>query len=68
LIGLITIALLPTEGINCEISTIRGMNRLSYGVLLESSWTVIVVNASIKEDERGGQGHTSASILHQSAM
>jgi hypothetical protein len=34
--------------------------------VLESSRTVIVVTASVKEDERGGQGHTSASLLHQS--
>jgi hypothetical protein len=38
-----------------------------YKVLSESSWTVIVVTASVKEDERGGQGHTSANLLHQSA-
>jgi hypothetical protein len=25
-------------------------------VLSESSWTIIVVTASVKEDERGGQG------------
>jgi hypothetical protein len=31
------------------------------------SQTVTVVTASVKEDERGGQGHTSASLLHQSA-
>jgi hypothetical protein len=37
-----------------------------YEVLLKSSWTVIVVTALVK-DERGGQGHTSASLLHQSA-
>jgi hypothetical protein len=36
-------------------------------VLSESSLTVIVVTAWVKEDERGGQGHTSASLLHQSA-
>jgi hypothetical protein len=28
--------------------------------------TAIVVIASVKEDERGGQGHTSKSLLHQS--
>jgi hypothetical protein len=39
-----------------------------YKLLLESSRTVIVVTASVKEDEREGQGHTSASLLHQSAM
>jgi hypothetical protein len=38
----------------------------NYEVLLESSRTVIVT-ALVKEDERGGQGHTSASLLHQSA-
>jgi hypothetical protein len=37
-------------------------------VILESSQTVIVVTASVKVDERGGQGHTSESLLHQSAM
>jgi hypothetical protein len=35
-------------------------------VLSESSWTV--VTTSVKEDERGGQGHTFASLLEQSAM
>jgi hypothetical protein len=34
--------------------------------VLESSWTVIVVTASVKQDEKGGQGHTSESLLHQS--
>jgi hypothetical protein len=29
--------------------------------------TVIVVTTSVKQDETGGQGHTSASLLHQSA-
>jgi hypothetical protein len=38
-----------------------------YKVLSESSQSVIVVTASVKEDEKGGQGHTSASLLHQSA-
>jgi hypothetical protein len=37
-----------------------------YEVLSESSQTV-VVTASVKEDERGGQDHTSARLLHQSA-
>jgi hypothetical protein len=36
-------------------------------LLSESSRTVIAVTTSVKEDERGGHGHTSASILHQSA-
>jgi hypothetical protein len=40
---------------------------LMYKVLSESSRTVSVVTASVKEDERGGQGHTSTSLLHQSA-
>jgi hypothetical protein len=26
-----------------------------------------IVTASVKDDERGGQGHTSASLLYQSA-
>jgi hypothetical protein len=38
----------------------------TYEVLSESSWTLIVVTALVKGDERGGQGHTSASLLHQS--
>jgi hypothetical protein len=38
-----------------------------YEVLSESTQTVIFVTASVKEDERGGQDHTSASLLHQSA-
>jgi hypothetical protein len=36
-----------------------------YKTLSESSQTVIVVMA--EEDERRGQGHTSASLLHQCA-
>jgi hypothetical protein len=39
----------------------------TYKLLSESSRTVIVVTASVKEDERGSQGHTSASLLHQFA-
>jgi hypothetical protein len=35
---------------------------------LESSRTVFVVTALVKEGEMGGQGHTFASLLHQSAM
>jgi hypothetical protein len=35
-------------------------------VVSESSRTLIVVTASVKEVERGGQGHTSASLLDQS--
>jgi hypothetical protein len=38
------------------------------GILLPDSFqTVIVLTASVKEDERGGQVHASASLLHQSA-
>jgi hypothetical protein len=33
-------------------------------VLSESYRAVIVVNAPAKEDERGGQGHTFAILLH----
>jgi hypothetical protein len=40
----------------------------NYEVLSESSQVAIVATASVKEDERGGQGHTSESLLHQSAM
>jgi hypothetical protein len=36
-------------------------------VVLERSWSVIVVAALVKENERGGEGHTSATLLHQSA-
>jgi hypothetical protein len=38
-----------------------------YEMVSESSWTIIVVTAPVKEDERGGQGHTSASLFDQSA-
>jgi hypothetical protein len=38
-----------------------------YEVVSESSRTVSVVPTSLKEDEKGGQGHTSESLLHQSA-
>jgi hypothetical protein len=41
---------------------------IAYKILSESSWTVIAVIASVREDERGDQGHTSPSLLHQSAM
>jgi hypothetical protein len=37
----------------------------AYEVVSESSRTVIVVNALMKE-KRGGQGHTSESVYHQS--
>jgi hypothetical protein len=39
---------------------------IQYEILLESCRTVIAATASVK-DERGGQGHTSANLLHQSA-
>jgi hypothetical protein len=38
---------------------------VAYEVVSESSRTVIVVTASVKDNERGGQGHTSTSLLHQ---
>jgi hypothetical protein len=38
-----------------------------YEVVTESFRTVIVVTASVIEDERERQGHTSASLLHQPA-
>jgi hypothetical protein len=41
---------------------------LQYEVVSESSRIIIIVTASVKVDERGGQVHTSASLLHQSAM
>jgi hypothetical protein len=37
-----------------------------YEVVSEISWTITAVTASVKEDERAGQGHTSASLLHRS--
>jgi hypothetical protein len=36
------------------------------GLMLQSSCTV-VTTAWVKEDEMGSQGHTSTSLLHQSA-
>jgi hypothetical protein len=36
-----------------------------YEVVLEGSWTVFAVTASVIEDERGGQGHTATNILYQ---
>jgi hypothetical protein len=39
-----------------------------YEVVLESSRTVIVVTALVIGDVGVGQGHTSASLLHQPAM
>jgi hypothetical protein len=36
-------------------------------VVSESSRPVILLTASVKEDERGGQGQTFTSLVHQSA-
>jgi hypothetical protein len=36
------------------------MYTICYEVLLESSWTVIVVTALVKEHEKGGQGQTES--------
>jgi hypothetical protein len=41
---------------------------MTYEVVSESSQTVTIVTVSVKEDERGGKGNTSASLLHQHAM
>jgi hypothetical protein len=41
---------------------------MAYKVVSESSRTVIVVTASMKEVERGGQGHTSASLCGEHAL
>jgi hypothetical protein len=38
-----------------------------YKVVSKSPLTVIVVSALVKENERGGQGHTSTSLLYQSS-
>jgi hypothetical protein len=58
--------------LNCSILCVwfKLFNCVSalYEVVSECSWTIIVVTAPVKEDERGGQGHTSASLFHQSAM
>jgi hypothetical protein len=35
-------------------------------VVSESSQTITIVTALVKEDERGSQGHTSKSLFHQS--
>jgi hypothetical protein len=37
--------------------------KIMYSIYMETSLTVIVVTASVKEDERGGQGHTSTSLF-----
>jgi hypothetical protein len=45
----------------------KAKNIIQYDVVLESSQTVIVVIASVKDDEREGQDHTSENVLHQPA-
>jgi hypothetical protein len=50
-----------------EFCLINKMHAVAYKVLSQSSPTVILVTASVKEDERAGQGHTSSSLFHQSA-
>jgi hypothetical protein len=45
----------------------KAKNLIRYEVVLESARTVIVVIASVKDDERGDKGHTFESLLHQSA-
>jgi hypothetical protein len=50
------------SGVMC-ISVLGGWQIL----LSESSWTVIVVTALVKEGESEGQGHTFENLLHQSA-
>jgi hypothetical protein len=44
----------------------RCLSASVYEVVSKGSRTVMVVTASVKV-ERGGQGHTSSSLLHQSA-
>jgi hypothetical protein len=39
-----------------------------YKVVSESSRIFIIITAMVSEDEKGGQGHTSESLLHQYAM
>jgi hypothetical protein len=63
--------LIPEEikrRLNSGNACYHSVNILFSRVLSESSRTVIVVTALMKEDERGGQGHTSANLLHRSAM
>jgi hypothetical protein len=43
-------------------------NLKPYKVLFGKFLDSFVVTTSMKEDEKGGQGHTSASLLNQSAM
>jgi hypothetical protein len=45
----------------------KAKNIIPCEVVLESCLIVIAIIASVKDDERGGQGHTSESLLQQSA-
>jgi hypothetical protein len=47
----------------CFQADLRLLNS-AYKVILESSWSVIVVTALVKEDEKGCQDHTSTSLFH----
>jgi hypothetical protein len=54
--------------VNIRVSTICSeLQKKAYEVLSESSRTLNVVTASVKDEERAGQGHISASLLHQYA-
>jgi hypothetical protein len=50
------------SGVFCAVRA-----EMLYELVSESSLIVIVVTASVKENKTGGQGHTSTSLLHQSA-
>jgi hypothetical protein len=54
--------------VNSKYCSVIPENMTTYEVVSKRSQTVIPVTASMKEDESGGQGHTSKSLLHQSAM
>jgi hypothetical protein len=41
-----------------------GLEKTKYEMVSESFQTVIVVTALVKENQKGGQGHTSESLLH----
>jgi hypothetical protein len=51
----------------CELFNDAFSIETVYEVVSESSRAVTAVTASVKEDDKGGQGHTSESLLHQSA-
>jgi hypothetical protein len=57
-----------TVGNSIKISRPKFLTSVMYEMVSESSWTIIVLTASVKEDEREGQGHTSERLLYQSAM